>query len=275
MPPWYATSAEAGKYHLAIEELDALWASVQAKYHAFAFPEGSIAPGRHRDTQERLAEFNNAMELIKRSPATAVAISLYAIVSMVRNGSSGPLTADQQDTFLKILTIGSGLEGVATGLSAGVAASRARAQGERTEGQARKSEAVVQAGERAAEQKAVGLPNLPRSGGASAQITTTSRISEIPYAINYAKAMSEHAQRDVDSLLRQVRAGNLDPGSGTRPLGGGFFELRGRNAGRVIIKQTGAGSFDIVGKFQGHARGDDANSIIIKTLMKKYTELGR
>lgn len=55
-------------------------------------------------------------------------------------------------------------------------------------------------------------------------------------------------------------------------LGDRFVELRGANAGRVIIKQTGASSFDIVGKFQGHVPGDNANGAIIKTLMKKYTD---
>jgi hypothetical protein len=53
-------------------------------------------------------------------------------------------------------------------------------------------------------------------------------------------------------------------------LGNGFFELRGANAGRVIIKETRVNTFDIVGKFQGHVRGNAANSAIIRRLMSDY-----
>lgn len=63
----------------------------------------------------------------------------------------------------------------------------------------------------------------------------------------------------------------MNPGIGTRALGNGFYELRGANAGRVIVKQTSAGSFDIVGKFQGHVRGDAANSSIIQRFISDYS----
>jgi hypothetical protein len=114
------------------------------------------------------------------------------------------------------------------------------------------------------------LPTLPRSVGAAANITTNSRIGASPYARRLAQALSEGAQRDVDLLLAHLRAGNMNPGIGTRTLGGGFYELRGANAGRVIVKQTSAGTFDIVGKFQGHVRGKTANSEIIEKLMEDY-----
>jgi hypothetical protein len=81
--------------------------------------------------------------------------------------------------------------------------------------------------------------------------------------------MGEAAQRDVDALVSALRGGNANPGIGTRNLGGGFFELRGRNAGRVIVRRTGTNSFDIVGKFQGHVRGDAANSQIIRRLIEE------
>ncbi|WP_437913731.1 RHS repeat-associated core domain-containing protein [Sorangium sp. So ce302] len=118
-----------------------------------------------------------------------------------------------------------------------------------------------------------GLPNLPQSAGAAANITTTSRIGQSSYAVRQAEALSEAAQRDVDTLLGQLRAGNMNPGIGTRALGGGFFELRGANAGRAIVKQTGESSFDIVGKFQGHVRGDAGNSAIIQRLIGDYNAL--
>jgi hypothetical protein len=109
-----------------------------------------------------------------------------------------------------------------------------------------------------------GALRLPQSVGASVNITTRSLIKDSPFATRLAQKLSQGAQRDVDSLLSALRAGNANPGIGTRALGNGFFELRGRNAGRVIIKQTSSGAFDIIGKFQGHARGDAANSAIIQ-----------
>jgi hypothetical protein len=109
---------------------------------------------------------------------------------------------------------------------------------------------------------------------AAANISTTSRIAASPYATRLASALEGAAQSDVDALLAQLRAGNLNPGIGTRALGKGFFELRGRNAGRVIVKQTSAGTFDIVGKFQGNVRGATANSAIIQRLIDDYVGLG-
>jgi hypothetical protein len=84
--------------------------------------------------------------------------------------------------------------------------------------------------------------------------------------------MSEQAQADVDHLLGELQKGNDRAGVGTRPLGGGFYELRGRNGGRVIVKAESAGSYVIVGKFQGHVRGDAANSEIINRLKGDYVE---
>jgi len=93
-------------------------------------------------------------------------------------------------------------------------------------------------------------PIVPKSVGAAANITIESKIKNSTYAIRQAEAMSEAAQADVDHLLAELGKGNTKPGIGPRSLGNGFYELRGRNAGRVIVKQTSTGSFDIVGKFQ-------------------------
>jgi hypothetical protein len=111
---------------------------------------------------------------------------------------------------------------------------------------------------------------LPRSLGAKAVINVESKIKNGPYAIRQAEALSQHAQKDVDNLLVQLANGNANPGIGTRALSNGFFELRGRNAGRVIIKQIDDHNYDIVGKFQGHAMGDSANSNVINRLMEEY-----
>ena len=56
-------------------------------------------------------------------------------------------------------------------------------------------------------------------------------------------------------------------------MGGSFHELRGRNGGRVIVNKTGDNAYDIVGKFQGHARGDTANSNVIQRLMSDYLDV--
>jgi hypothetical protein len=114
---------------------------------------------------------------------------------------------------------------------------------------------------------------IPKSLGAAAVITTRSRIKDNPYAVRLANKLGGSAQRDVDNLLSQLGAGNANPGKGTTALGGGFFELRGNNAGRVIVKQESAGSFDIVGKFQAHVRGDKANSATIQRLINDYKNL--
>lgn len=115
---------------------------------------------------------------------------------------------------------------------------------------------------------------LPKSlGAAAAPIKLTSRIKESSYAVRQAESMGQQAQRDVDSLLRQLTAGNEQPGKGSHPLGNGFFELRGENGGRVIVKQTAPSSFDIVGKFQGHQRGKTANSALIQRIIDDYNAM--
>ena len=117
-------------------------------------------------------------------------------------------------------------------------------------------------------------PRIPRApGGVGTGVgkgIVTSAIERNPYAKRLARGLTGVVQRDVDSLVANLLKGNLNPGIGTRALGNGFFELRGGNAGRVVIKSLGNKRYDIVGKFQGHARGDAANSAIIKNLMGGY-----
>jgi len=115
-----------------------------------------------------------------------------------------------------------------------------------------------------------GLPRVGRSLSAAADITTRSTIGRSSYATRLAEGLGQQAQRDVDNLLGALRGGNMNPGIGTRALSNGFFELREANAGRVIVKQTSSTAFDVVGKFQGHVRGDAANSAIIQRLMSDY-----
>jgi RHS repeat-associated protein len=115
------------------------------------------------------------------------------------------------------------------------------------------------------------LPTLPRSVGAAGKaIDLTSRIGDSSFATRLAERLGQAAQRDVDGLLTALRGGNLNPGIGTRALGNGFFELRGANAGRVVVRQTASTAFDVLAKFQAHVRGDAANSEIIRRIMSGY-----
>jgi RHS repeat-associated protein len=117
------------------------------------------------------------------------------------------------------------------------------------------------------------LPSLRRSVGAAArEIDLASRIRDSAFAVRQAEQIGQAAQRDVDNLLASLRSGNMNPGIGTRALGDKFFELRGANGGRVIVKQTGANAFDVIGKFQGHRRGPAANSATIKRLINDYSQ---
>jgi RHS repeat-associated protein len=109
----------------------------------------------------------------------------------------------------------------------------------------------------------------PGSLGARTDVRVTSKIGGSKYATRLAENMSSQAQRDVDRLVSQLLEGNPTPRIGTKSLGNNFFELRGANGGRVIIRRTGLTSYDIVGKFQGHAMGDAANSQIIQRLMSE------
>ncbi|MEL7060881.1 MAG: RHS repeat-associated core domain-containing protein [Acidobacteriota bacterium] len=120
-----------------------------------------------------------------------------------------------------------------------------------------------------------GMPGPPAgrmAKGLGKELRLASRVKDSSFAVRQAQRMSQAAQRDVDNLLMALRRGNVNPGVGSRPLGRGFIELRGRNAGRVIVRRTGEDSFDIVGKFQAHVRGDDANSAIITRLIDDYLE---
>lgn len=105
----------------------------------------------------------------------------------------------------------------------------------------------------------------------SRKISVESKISTF-YAKKRATDMSEQAQREVDHLTKELQKGNdkagIDPGS----LGDELLELRGPNAGRVIVKKIHDTYYVIVGKFQGHVRGDAANSATIERLKRDYVE---
>ena len=112
---WFDAAAESAKYHTAVGQLDDQWARVETAYRSFAFPQGSIGPDSSVEASksQNLDEFNASMDAIKHSPLTAIVLSAYSVAAMVKNRSAGTLTATQQDTFKRILVVGSGLEGIA------------------------------------------------------------------------------------------------------------------------------------------------------------------
>jgi hypothetical protein len=101
-------------------------------------------------------------------------------------------------------------------------------------------------------------------------VTVRSAIGDSRYATDVAEGLSDQAQRDVNNVLNEFMKGNDNPGLGKRSLRDGYFELRGRNNGRVILKQTGPNQYDIVGKFEAHTAGADKDTRLIQRLKDEY-----
>ena len=136
--------------------------------------------------------------------------------------------------------------------------------------------AAIGAGAAAGMARRAGRPGGKAAGAAAPREarpnTLTSRIEDSPFTQRQSKAMSEQARKDVQRLKDRLAKGISEPGIGRRPLQRGFVEHRARNGGRLIVKETGDNSFDIVGEFQGHKRGDAENSRIINRLIDAYKE---
>ena len=101
-------------------------------------------------------------------------------------------------------------------------------------------------------------------------VTVTSSIKNSSYARRLANDLSEQAQKDADHLVAELKKGNLNAGIGPRRLEKGFSSCGAGTESRVIVKKTGDNSYDIAGKFQGHKKGDSANSDTIRKLMDDY-----
>ena len=101
-------------------------------------------------------------------------------------------------------------------------------------------------------------------------IEVESKINQSAYAIRQAQRVNVQAQSDIDKLQLELKRGNImNAGIGTRNIGK-YFEMRGSNNGRMIVARVGETKYEIVGKFQGHRRGDNANSAVIKRLISEY-----
>lgn len=93
------------------------------------------------------------------------------------------------------------------------------------------------------------MAKIERALGVEAPfLRTVSRISESPALVREAEAIGADAQREIDNLLEQYLKGNKSPGIGTKALDKGIFYLRGRNGGRIFLRETGEGYLEILGK---------------------------
>ena len=77
------------------------------------------------------------------------------------------------------------------------------------------------------------------------------RIKEHDSLKNEAEELTGKAQRDVNRMIDQLALGNENPGIGSKPIGGGISELRGRHEGRVYyrkLRKPTESVFEILGK---------------------------
>ena len=93
-----------------------------------------------------------------------------------------------------------------------------------------------------------------------------SRIGESPRLAREAACAGKSAQPSIDRLTGQLGKGNLNPGIGTKPIGGGISEARAADGARVYFRVTGDGTIEILGKSikanQGTVVGEILNFLV-------------
>ncbi|MEL6392720.1 MAG: RHS repeat-associated core domain-containing protein, partial [Bacteroidota bacterium] len=84
----------------------------------------------------------------------------------------------------------------------------------------------------------------------AAKRNVTSRIKESSKAVKAAQkaGKNQKAQADIDGLTGKLKEGNTNPGIGTKSVGDGVSEARGRNGGRVLFRENKGGDIEILGK---------------------------
>ena len=80
-----------------------------------------------------------------------------------------------------------------------------------------------------------------------AGIEVSSRIKESPRLVKEAETAGRSHQESLDRLVEQLRAGNSNPGIGTKPIGSGLSEARARDGARVYFRTSDTG-IEILGK---------------------------
>lgn len=84
-------------------------------------------------------------------------------------------------------------------------------------------------------------------GSCGTSNNVTSRIKESPKLVKEAEVTGKSHQEGIDKLTAQLQQGNLNPGIGTKPIGKGLSEARGRDGSRVYFKTTNDG-VEVLGK---------------------------
>jgi putative component of toxin-antitoxin plasmid stabilization module len=78
-------------------------------------------------------------------------------------------------------------------------------------------------------------------------LRTVSRIKESGLLAREAEAAGRSVQKSLDHLVDSLSKGNLNPGIGTKPIGGGISEARARDGARVYFRKIGE-RIEILGK---------------------------
>ena len=76
------------------------------------------------------------------------------------------------------------------------------------------------------------------------------RIGEDQGLINAAKEAykNQQVQADIRAMEDQIRQGNMNPGIGSKQVGEGITEFRGKNGGRILARESENGVVEILGK---------------------------
>lgn len=85
----------------------------------------------------------------------------------------------------------------------------------------------------------------PTPGNMSKKLT--SRIKESNKLIREAEKAGKSNQAGIDKLTSQLQGGNMNPGIGTKSIGHGISEARGRDGSRVYFREIN-GVVEILGK---------------------------
>ena len=77
-----------------------------------------------------------------------------------------------------------------------------------------------------------------------------SRINEDEGLIKAAEkaCRNRQVQDDINAMEEQIRQGNMNPGIGSKPVGEGITEFRGKNGGRILARESENGVVEILGK---------------------------
>jgi len=76
-----------------------------------------------------------------------------------------------------------------------------------------------------------------------------SKVKEDPLLLDVARKIGKNLviRRDLNHLMQELYKGNTNPGLGTKHVGEGINELRGRDGGRVYYRINSFADYEILG----------------------------